>query len=79
ITATAMLTQAADANGKLGQLPGFLVGDAEQVASQGFAACMRGEAICVPGAVNHAAMMASRATPKWLVRRLGGLLGRKAI
>ena len=79
ITATAMLTQAAGANGKLGQLPGFLVGDAEQVASQGFAACMRGDAICVPGAVNQAAMVASRATPKWLVRRLGGLLGRKAI
>ena len=79
ITATAMLTQATGANGKLGLLPRFLVGDAEQVARQGFTACMRGEAICVPGVVNQAAMVASRVTPKWLVRRLGGLLGRKAI
>jgi hypothetical protein len=40
---------------------------------------MRGDAICVPGVVNQAAMIASRGTPKWLVRRIGGLLGRKAL
>ncbi|WP_210543102.1 SDR family oxidoreductase [Rhodoferax sp. PAMC 29310] len=79
ITATAMLAQAAGSNGKLGELPDFLVGDAGQVADNGFAACMRGDAICVPGMVNSVAMVASRATPKWLVRRLGGLLGRKAM
>jgi short-subunit dehydrogenase len=28
--------------------------------------------ICVPGVVNRAAMVASRSTPKWLVRRIGG-------
>ncbi len=79
ITATAMLSQAAGSNDKLNQLPGFMVGDAAEVADRGFAACMRGDAICVPGAVNQAVTLASRATPKWLVRRLGGLLGRKAI
>ena len=40
---------------------------------------MAGDAICVPGTINQAAMIASRSTPKWLVRRIGGLLGRKAI
>jgi hypothetical protein len=40
---------------------------------------MAGEAICVPGAINQVAMIASRGTPKWLVRRIGGLFGRKAI
>lgn len=79
ITATNMLTQAAGANDKLGRLPGFLVGDVQQVADLAFAATMRGDAICVPGAINQAAMIASRGTPKWLVRRLGGLLGRKAL
>jgi short-subunit dehydrogenase len=74
-----MLAQAAGNNGKLGELPDFLVGGAGQVADSGFAACMRGDAICVPGMVNSVAMVASRATPKWLVRRLGGLLGRKAM
>jgi short-subunit dehydrogenase len=79
ITATNMLTQAAGANDKLGQLPAFLIGDAVDVAAQAFAACMRGDAICVPGAINQAAMIASRSTPKWLVRRIGGLLARKAL
>lgn len=79
ITATNMLTQAAGANDKVGQLPGFLIGEVQQVADQAFAATMRGDAICVPGIINQAAMIASRGTPKWLVRRIGGLLGRKAL
>jgi short-subunit dehydrogenase len=79
ITATNMLTQAAGANDKLGQLPGFLIADVKDVAQQAFSACIRGDAICVPGVVNQAAMIASRGTPKWLVRRIGGLLGRKAL
>jgi uncharacterized protein len=79
VTATNMLTAARSANAKLGQLPGFLVGDVDDVARQGFDACMKGEVICVPGVVNRAAMIASRSTPKWLVRRIGGIVGRKAL
>jgi uncharacterized protein len=40
---------------------------------------MKGDVICVPGVVNRAAMIASRSTPKWLVRRIGGVIGRKAL
>ena len=79
ITATNMLTQATGGNDKLSQLPAFLIGDVHQVADMAFAATMRGDAICVPGAFNQVAMLASRGTPKWLVRRIGGLLGRKAL
>ena len=79
ITATNMLTQASGANQKLNELPSFLIGDVQEVAAQGLAACLRGDAICVPGAVNQAAVIASRSAPKWLVRRIGGLLGRKAL
>jgi hypothetical protein len=79
VTATNMLATARSANDRLGQLPGFLVGDVDDVARQGFEACMKGEAICVPGVVNRAAMIASRSTPKWLVRRIGGVIGRKAL
>jgi short-subunit dehydrogenase len=79
ITATNMLTQAAGSNDKLSQLPGFLIADVKDVSQLAFAACMRGDAICVPGVVNQAAMIASRGTPKWLVRRIGGLLGRRAL
>ena len=79
ITATNMLKQAAGANDKLSKLPGFLISDVQEVAEMGFRACMQGDAICVPGAINQAAMIASRGTPKWLVRRIGGVFGRRAI
>lgn len=79
ITATGMLSKAREANAQLQQLPDFLIGDVDDVARQGFRACMRGDTICVPGVVNQAAMLASRSTPKWLVRRLGGLMARQAL
>jgi len=79
LTATHMLSAAKRANAKVRQIPDFLVGDVDNVAREAFEACMNGDVICVPGAINRAAMIASRSTPKWLVRRLGGLLGRKAL
>lgn len=77
ITATQMLASAREANPLLARIPGFLIADVDEVARLGFAACMRGDVICVPGTVNRTAMVASRAAPKWLVRRLGGLIGRR--
>lgn len=77
ITATQMLSHATQANQQLNKLPGFLIGDVQEVARQGFEACMAGDVICVPGVVNRAAMLASRSTPKWLLRRVGGLLARQ--
>ena len=79
ITATPLLSAAKAANDKVARIPSFLVGDVNDVARQGFEACMKGEVICVPGAINRAAMIASRGAPKWLVRRLGGMLGRQAL
>ena len=79
ITATNMLTSAASANSQLSRIPGFLVSDVTAVARQGFAACMRGDAICVPGVLNQATTLASRSSPKWLVRRVGGIIGRAAL
>ena len=78
ITATGMLSAATAANQQLGRLPGFLVGNADDVARQGFEACMRGDTICVPGVLNRAAMVASRSTPKWLLRRVSGMVARKS-
>ena len=72
-----MLASATQANQQLASLPGFLIGSVEEVARQGFEACMRGDVICVPGVLNRAAMIASRSTPKWLMRRVSGLLARK--
>jgi hypothetical protein len=78
ITATNMLSSATAANATLGKLPGFLVGDADKVAAEGYRACMKGEVIAVPGVVNLAATLASRVTPKWLLRRIAGKLTRAA-
>jgi short-subunit dehydrogenase len=75
ITATHMMAAAQQSSPGL-QVPGFLVGDATQVAAEGFNACMRGEVIKVPGAINLATTLASRAAPKWLLRRISGAFGR---
>jgi short-subunit dehydrogenase len=79
ITATSMLSTASEANAKLKQLPSFVIGDVKVVAAQAYAACMKGQVICVPGAINQAAVLASRSAPKWLVRRGGGVLGRAGL
>lgn len=78
ITATGMLEGATRANARLAALPSSVIGTVEQVADAGYEACMRGDTIRVPGPLNLAATLASRATPKWLVRRLGGAMARAA-
>lgn len=79
ITATNMLSGATAANRRLAKLPGFLIGDAEEVAAEGYRACMQGVVIKVPGILNLTATLASRATPKWLLRRIAGTLARRAV
>lgn len=75
VTATNMVANAQEKSGGL-KLPAFIVGDVEEVAAQGYRACIKGDAICVPGAVNLAATVTGRATPKWLLRRISGVMGR---
>lgn len=79
ITATGMLSGAAKANPSLASLPSFLIGDVDEVAAEGYEACMAGEVIKVPGALNLAATVSGRATPKWLMRRIAGTLFRKLL
>ena len=50
---------------------------AEDVADEGFNACMKGEVIRVPGNLNRAATLAGRATPRWLLRRVSGAMVRR--
>jgi hypothetical protein len=76
ITATAMFDGAIRGNARIGRLPAVLVGDVCDVADAGYRACMAGETNVVPGALNRSAAVAGRATPKWLLRRMAGVLGR---
>ena len=78
VTATNMMSHAQKDNDRL-QVPEFMVGDAQQVAQEGYQACMAGEAIRVPGHLNLATTLLARATPKWLVRRVTGALGRMMV
>jgi short-subunit dehydrogenase len=79
VTATQMVSRATEANAKLAKLPAFLIGDAAEVAADGWRACMRGEVIKVPGVANLAGTLAARATPKWLLRSLSGMLARRSL
>jgi hypothetical protein len=75
ITATNMVSTAQENSGGL-NIPDFLIGDVDDVAADGYKACMKGEVIVVPGAMNLAAILAGRAIPKWLLRRITGAVGR---
>ncbi|NNC98952.1 MAG: SDR family oxidoreductase, partial [Gammaproteobacteria bacterium] len=75
ITATDMVSKAQQKSGGL-KIPEFVVGDVEDVARQGYRACIKGEVIRVPGTINLAATISGRATPKWLLRRISGMMGR---
>jgi hypothetical protein len=74
-----MLDNAAAHNARLAALPDLLVGDVAAVAAEGYRACLAGDVIAVPGIVNRAVTLASGATPKWLLRRVAGVLGRRMI
>ena len=77
ITATPLLSAAKQSSAQLDKLPGFLVGDVDVVAREGHAACLSGEVIRAPGVLNLATILVSRATPKWLLRRVSGALPRR--
>lgn len=76
ITATGMVSNAQEKSSGLKKIPAFLIGDVHDVASQGYQACMKGDVICVPGTLNLATTLTGRALPKWLLRRLSGVVGR---
>lgn len=75
ITATHMMAAAQQGSPSL-KVPAFLVGDARQVAADGYQACLNGDVIKVPGVINLAGTWAARVTPKWVLRGLGGAVGR---
>jgi len=76
LTATNMISTVQQKSEGLNKIPDFLIGDVDDVAAQGYRACLKGEVICVPGTVNLAATLAGRSVPKWLLRRVSGILGR---
>ena len=76
VTATNMVSSAGPV---ADSLPSMLIGDVGEVAREAYRACMKGRTIVVPGSLNLAGTLAARSTPKWLVRRLTGLMGRSTL
>jgi short-subunit dehydrogenase len=76
-TSTHMVDEIAWVQPMLKWLPSFTMMEPEEVARSGYAACMRGEAVAVPGTLNRASLAMLRAQPQWLRHRLGALMGRK--
>ena len=76
VVATALcpgLTDTAMVRGsRLGRAPPLMTMTAKQVAEAGCAACLRGEAIVVPGLANRLVAGGAPLAPKALVRAIGG-------
>jgi short-subunit dehydrogenase len=78
-TKTNMMTSIQETNENTRRIPGMLIGDVNDVATEGYEACMKGEVVRVPGTVNVVAALSGRALPKWMVRRIAGVFGREAM
>jgi short-subunit dehydrogenase len=77
-TATDMV-QDIGSGGALPAIPTFLQSGVKDVAQQGFDACMAGEVVRVPGIANQLSALWSQTQPRWLVRTVGGLIGRQLL
>jgi hypothetical protein len=76
-TATPLVESAERELHKPGLIPGMFMLDAAAVAREGYDACMAGRTICVNGLPYELAVYWERMQPRWLVRSLGGMLGRR--
>jgi short-subunit dehydrogenase len=79
LTATNMVATAQQKSPALRRIPRFVFADAQSVAQKAFKACQNGDTLVVPGFKNNLASVLSRATPKWLVRIITGIVGRATL
>ena len=76
-TKTAMYERAREEHEVARRIPGLLLSDVEEVAKQGYQACMAGDVVVVPGLANRAMASAVQLYPRWLVRTVNGMIGRR--
>jgi uncharacterized protein len=65
--------------GSLPEIPAFMIGDVKAVVKEGYDACINGEVVRVPGLANQISALWSQTQPRWLVRTLGGMIGRQLL
>ena len=78
-TDTEMVHDIAPPGGAFPQVPSFMISDVKSVAREGYDACVGGEVVRVPGLANQLSALWSQTQPRWLVRTLGGLIGRQLL
>ena len=78
VTATPMMEEMSSKNPQFVKAIGSTVLDVNDVADAGYNTCIRGKVVTVPGRVNLMTTLSSRAMPKWMTRRVSGLMGRSA-
>ena len=77
-TKTDMLGRAQNEHSAARDIPDLLVSDVKDVAREGFEGCLAGKVIVVPGRSNQLLASAVGYYPRWIVRGVGGFLGRRA-
>ena len=77
ITRTEMYDRASDEHEIARSVPGLLLSDVETVAREGYEACIAGRAVAVPGLPNRVLATVAQVYPRWMVRGVGGLIGRR--
>ncbi|MFO1135143.1 MAG: SDR family oxidoreductase [Rhodoblastus sp.] len=61
---------------ELGKMPSAMIMDARTVAQEGYRACMAGKPVHVAGIANELAVQWIKYQPSWLLRAIGGVLGK---
>jgi len=77
ITETNMFGTIKSSNERTDYIPSFLVADVEDVAQEGYDACIKGEVVRVPGLAYAMTTSIGRASPRWLTRLVAGAIGRQ--
>lgn len=79
LTDTEMVHDIARGSADLPKVPQFMISDVKSVAKDGYDACVAGEVVRVPGLANQLAALWTQTQPRWLVRTLGGMIGRQLL
>jgi len=76
-TETPLVKEAEEALHKPGLVPTIFMLDAAAVAREGYEACMAGTPVCINGLPYELTVYWERLQPRWLIRRLGSILGQR--
>lgn len=78
ITKTDMYERSLSEHEAARNVPELFLSEVDDVAREGYEACMAGRPVVIPGLPNRLLASAVQFYPRWLVRSIGGLVGRQS-